>query len=231
MTDILNTLSELMKEHLWIAPLLSFIAGILTSFTPCSLSSVPVVVAYIGSSAGDDGRKALRLSLNMAFGMALTFGAFGTLASAIGHFLHDIGMWWHLLLGVLMLLMALQLWGVISIIPHCHRQEAVKKGYIGALTAGVLSGIFASHCATPVMIALLALAAESENTGWGIFMLALYAVGHSILTVAAGCGYSAADRWIHDPKYERISRKLRALLAIAIGLLGVIMIGFAFLSD
>ncbi|MCH1984020.1 hypothetical protein MCG98_15725 [Ruminococcus sp. OA3] len=108
MTEILNILSGLMTEHLWIAPLLSLMAGILTSFTPCSLSSVPVVVAYIGSSAGDDRGIALRLSLTMAFAMALTFGAFGTMASAI--------------------------------IPHCHHPETAKKGYIGAFTAGILSG-------------------------------------------------------------------------------------------
>ncbi len=231
MTGILNTLAELIKDHVWIAPLLALTAGVLTSFTPCSLSSVPVAVAYIGSSAGGNRGKALRFSLTMALGMALTFGVFGTLASAIGHLLHEAGMWWHLLLGVLMILMTLQLWGVISVIPHSHERGTAKKGYIGAFTAGILSGVFASHCATPVMITLLALVAESGNTGWGIFLLALYAAGHSLLTVAAGCGYSIVDRWIHDPKYEKISKRLRMLLGIIIGLLGMMMIGFAFLPD
>ena len=155
----------------------------------------------------------------MAFGMALTFGTFGTLASAIGHLFHDIGMWWHMLLGVLMLLMALQLWGVISVIPHCHRQEAVKKGYIGADSGCFERDICLTLC-HPGDDRSACSGGGIRKDGMGNLLLALYAVGHSILTVAAGCGYSAADRWIHDPKYERISRKLRALLAIAIWITG-----------
>ena len=49
MTELLNTLAEMIQRHMWIAPVLSFFAGIITSFTPCSLSSVPMAIAYIGS--------------------------------------------------------------------------------------------------------------------------------------------------------------------------------------
>ncbi|MGI6006718.1 MAG: cytochrome c biogenesis CcdA family protein [Ruminococcus sp.] len=233
MTEILNTLAELIQNHIWIAPVLCIVAGVITSFTPCSLSSVPVVIAYISGSAGDNQKKALKLSLTMALGMALTFGAFGTLASVLGHLLHGIGMWWHLLLGAIMILMALQVWGVISLIPehHCHTANTTRKGYAGALAAGVLSGVFASHCATPVMIALLALAAESGNTLWGIFLLALYAVGHSILTVVAGTSYSRVEKWLNDPAYEKISRRLRIVLGIVIFCIGILMVYFAFLPD
>ncbi|MGI6010089.1 MAG: cytochrome c biogenesis CcdA family protein [Ruminococcus sp.] len=233
MTEILNTLAELIQSHIWIAPVLCLAAGVITSFTPCSLSSVPVVIAYIGGSAGSNQKKAFRLSLTMALGMALTFAAFGTVASVIGHLLHGIGMWWHLLLGAVMILMALQVWGVISLIPdhHCHTAGTTKKGYAGALAAGVLSGVFASHCATPVMIALLALAADSGSTLWGIFLLAIYAVGHSILTVVAGTSYSTIEKWMDDPAYEKISRRLRMILGFVICFIGILMIYFAFLPD
>ena len=96
MTEILNALAQLIQKSVWIAPLLCLAAGVITSFTPCSLSSVPVVIAYVGGAAGGNQKKAFRLSLTMALGMALTFGVFGTLASVLGHLLHGIGMWWHL---------------------------------------------------------------------------------------------------------------------------------------
>ena len=34
---LVGTLTELMTQNLWFAPALSLVAGIVTSFTPCSL--------------------------------------------------------------------------------------------------------------------------------------------------------------------------------------------------
>ena len=54
----------------------------------------------------------------MAAGMAVTFGIFGSVASFIGHRMHEAGHWWAILMGVLMVFMALQVWGIVNIIPH-----------------------------------------------------------------------------------------------------------------
>ena len=270
MTEILNTLAHMIQKYIWIAPILSLLAGVITSFTPCSLSSVPMVIAYIGGSAKKDSKKALRLSLTMAVGLSVTFLVFGSLASVIGHYMHEIGTWWYALLGIIMILMALQIWNVIHVLPnhphdygkgeehlehgcechdhhHHHEHEHVhptqceegdgkchcgpkvsKRGYLGALLAGMLSGAISSHCSTPVMIALLAMAAQSGNTLWGIFLLAMFAVGHSILLVAAGTSYSVVQKWMYDPKYEKISKTLRSVMGAVILLIGIVMFYMAF---
>ncbi len=258
MTEWLNILAEMIRHNLWIAPVLCIVAGIITSFTPCSLSSIPMIIAYIGGSARQDTRKAFRLSLTMAAGLSLTFIVFGSLASVIGHYMHEIGKWWYVFLGLVMVLMALQIWGVIQIIPdpsHHHHEHGkdcgcgeeggdccgdphqehmpkiTRKGYVGAFTAGILSGAFASHCATPVMIALLAIAAQSGSTLWGIFLLALYAVGHSFLIIAAGTSYSVVERWMYDPKYARISLVLRKVMGFVILCIGIAMMYLAFFYE
>ena len=46
----LNTLGTLISESVWLAPLLALLAGVLTSFTPCSLSSIPLVIGYVGGT-------------------------------------------------------------------------------------------------------------------------------------------------------------------------------------
>ena len=51
MTQWLNTLANLIQQYIWLAPVLALVGGLVTSFTPCSLSSVPMVIAYIGGSA------------------------------------------------------------------------------------------------------------------------------------------------------------------------------------
>ena len=78
MTQWLNTLANLIQQYIWLAPVLALVGGLVTSFTPCSLSSVPMVIAYIGGSAKNDTKKAFRLSLTMAGGLALTFLVFGS---------------------------------------------------------------------------------------------------------------------------------------------------------
>ena len=54
MTHCLNTLANLIQQYIWLAPVLALLGGLVTSFTPCSFSSVPMVIAYIGGSAKND---------------------------------------------------------------------------------------------------------------------------------------------------------------------------------
>ena len=119
MNGILETITNCMAASFWAAPLLALVAGIITSFTPCSLATVPMLLTCVGASKASPG-KAFRLSLAMAAGMAVTFGVFGSVASAIGHHMHEAGHWWAVLMGILMVLMALQVFGVVNVIPHIH---------------------------------------------------------------------------------------------------------------
>lgn len=223
-SDWIHILEEIMRQNLWVAPLLSLAAGIISSLTPCSLASIPMILAYVGATSATP-KKAFRLSLAMALGMAVTFGVFGSVASAIGHMMHEAGHWWKAVMGILMILMALQIWEVIHIIPHIHMTEKVsRRGYTGAFLTGALSGLFASHCAVPVMVALLALAAEvSRGIGWGILLMVCYAVGHSILLLLAGTGYGYVEQMMKDPRLGAVNKWLRIILGVIILAVGLVM--------
>ncbi|MCI8813921.1 MAG: cytochrome c biogenesis protein CcdA [Lachnospiraceae bacterium] len=228
MNEWLETIARLLNQNVWIAPVLCLAAGVITSFTPCSLSTIPMVLTYVGATAKENLGRAFSISLTMALGMACTFGVFGSIASAIGHVMHHAGEWWSILLGILMILMALQTWGVIHIVPHVHLEgDNKKKGYIGAFLTGALGGVFASHCATPVMIALLAMVAKADKgTLWGIFLMILYAVGHSVLMVAAGTAYSSMEAIINNEKYLRAGNILKTVLGFVILAVGLVIIFF-----
>lgn len=225
MTEIVNALTRLMTDNLWAAPVLSLAAGIVTSFTPCSLASVPMLLACVGAVEADR-KKAFRLSLSMAGGMAVTFGIFGSVASFIGHLFHEAGHWWTFLMGILMVLMALQVFGIVNVIPHLHMSGHMsKKGYAGAFFTGALGGVFASHCAVPVMVALLALVADlGRNAWWGIMLMVLYALGHSLLLIGAGIGYGYVERLVKEPRYAKIGVWLRRVLGVFILAFGLLLI-------
>src|SRR5665647_728356 len=101
----LETISSLIKSNIWLAPLLALLAGVLTSFTPCALSSVPLVIGYVGTSSNNDTKKAFRLSLVFALGMAVTFTILGVIASLAGKLIGRTASWWYIILGILMVLM------------------------------------------------------------------------------------------------------------------------------
>ena len=66
MNDILSVMSDIICNNYWIAPLISFLAGILTSVTPCSLSTIPLIIGYVGGYGEKNTKKALKLSLIFA---------------------------------------------------------------------------------------------------------------------------------------------------------------------
>lgn len=229
MIDVwLEQISAIIRQSMWLAPVLALLAGILTSFTPCSLSSIPLVIAYVGG-VGVEPKKALRLSLVFALGAAITFTALGVIAASIGRLIGSGAKWWYIVLGVLMVLMALQTWGIINLIPSTYLTgKSKRRGYYGALIAGILGGIFSSPCSTPVLIALLAIVGGSGNILWGILLLLLYSVGHGALAIFAGTSVGFVQKMSSSAKYGKFSAVLKTAMGILILIIGFYMfyIGF-----
>ncbi len=225
----LEALSREIMGNLWIAPFLALSAGVLTSVTPCALSSVPLIIGYVGGTGGNNTKKAFRLSLTFAGGMAITFTVLGTAASLAGKLMGTSGRWWYLILGVLMVLMALQTWDVYQFIPSVQlNAKNSKKGYIGALAAGIMGGIFSSPCATPVLIVLLGLVARGGNVLWGILLLLLYSAGHSVLVVIAGTSVGFVQKITASRKYGVFSKVLKIAMGAAIMAIALYMFYLGF---
>ena len=225
----LETLSTLIKGNLWLAPIMAILAGVLTAFTPCSLSTIPLVVAYVGGTTNNDPKKSLRLSLVFALGMTVTFTVLGVVASLAGKLIGRAASWWYIILGVLMVLMALQTWEVFNFIPSTFLiSKNTRKGYIGSLIAGILGGIFSSPCATPVLIALLALVAAQGKLIWGVSLLLLYSAGHSILVLIAGTSIGFVKKLTSNEKYGRASKIIKIVLGSLILLLAFYMFYLGF---
>lgn len=224
----LNTLSTLIAESMWLAPVLALLAGVLTSFTPCSLSSIPLVIGFVGGT-GTEPKKAFRLSVMFAVGSAVTFTVLGTLASLAGRLVGTSASWWYLALGILMVLMALQTWDIFNFIPSTYLlSKSTRRGYAGALIAGILGGIFSSPCATPVLIALLAIVAGKGNVAWGMLLLLLYSIGHGVLTIFAGTSVGFVRSMTQNEKYGKASQWMKWIMGAVILLIGFYMFYLAF---
>lgn len=225
----LKSISVIITESTWIAPIFALIAGFLTSFTPCALSSVPLIVSYVGGKGERTTKKAFQLSLTFAIGSGITFTIFGAIATIAGKMIGIQTTWWYIILGILMMLMALQIWEVYEFVPSNNLiSKNNKKGFVGALIAGIFAGVFSSPCSTPVLIALLAVVAEKGNIIWGIVLLLFYSIGHGILSIICGTSIGFVQKISQSKKYQRISKVLKIIMGILIVLIGLYMFYLAF---
>jgi cytochrome c-type biogenesis protein len=223
-TQWLDILSKLISQSFWLAPLIALLAGVLTSFTPCALTSVPLVIGYVGGTGNNDTKSAFKLSLIFAGGMAVTFTTLGTVASILGKLMGTSSSLWYIALGVLMVLMALQVWEVYNFIPSASlTNRNPQKGYIGAFVAGVLGGIFSSPCSTPVLIVLLSIVAKEGNILRGLLLLLLYSIGHSVLVIVAGTSIAFVTKITSSNKYGNFSKVLKYFMGGAILLIAFYM--------
>ena len=225
----LNQIALMLGENMWLAPVLALVAGILTSVTPCSLSSVPLIVGYVGGTGERNTRKAFLYSATFAAGTAITFVTLGIVATSMGRLMGTSSPIWYAVLGILMVLMALQTWEIFNFIPSVNLiSKNKRRGFFGAFLAGILGGIFSSPCSTPVLIALLAIVAGEGNLLWGILLMLLYSVGHSALVIVAGTSIGFVQKINASGNYKTVASVSKIIMGALILLIGFYMFWLAF---
>ena len=136
---------------------------------------------------------------------------------------------WYAVLGVLMVLMALQTWEIFNFIPSVNLiSKNKRRGFFGAFLAGILGGIFSSPCSTPVLIALLAIVAGEGNLLWGILLMLLYSVGHSALVIVAGTSIGFVQKINASGNYKTVASVSEIIMGALILLIGFYMFWLAF---
>ena len=86
---------------------------------------------------------------------------------------------------------------------------------------GILSGILASPCATPIMAAIIAFIAASGNLVIGMIMLLMYSLGHSVLIILAGTSFGLVEKIAYSENGKKIGRVLKNILGTIIILVGL----------
>lgn len=227
--NILSQIAEIIGKNMWLAPLLALVAGVLTSVTPCSLSNVPLIIGYVGGIGEKSTKKAFAYSAVFSLGTAVTFVTLGIIATSAGKLIGRTSTVWYIVLGVLMILMALQTYEIFNFIPSANLLgKSKKRGFIGAFLSGILGGVFSSPCSTPVLIALLAIVAGKGNLLWGILLMLLYSIGHSALVMVAGTSIGFVQKINASDKYKTAAAVLKIVIGIAILLIGFYMFWLAF---
>jgi len=174
-----------------LAYLLVFLGGIVTSIGPCNVAMIPLVIGFVGGTGRLSRGRSFVLSLTLVTGLALTFTALGVIASLVGGLIGGTSRVWYYLVAGVCLVIGLQMLGVIRL-PKVGglarlRERVRVRGIPGALALGLVSGLVASQCATPVLAAILTyVMAQRSGLAYGAALLFVYSLGRGVPIVLAG---------------------------------------------
>jgi cytochrome c-type biogenesis protein len=164
-----------------------FLAGVISSASPCVLATIPLVIGFVGGYADGDRKKAFLYSVAFVLGLSITFTAFGAAAGLLGTMFGTLGGWWYVAAGTVALAMGGQMMGLYEIRLPVRRDYRPKQGgIIGSFLLGLFFGVVSSPCATPVLVVILTLVATKREVLYGIALLFTYALGHTLLMLVAG---------------------------------------------
>lgn len=172
-----------------------FAGGLLTSLGPCSLSLLPVTLAYLagfGAAVADGQRQpsAWQRSLSFAVGIVASLVLLGLVSGLLGHIYGQIPGLIPTFVAVLALLMGFNLLGVLRIPlpagpdPEIWRHRVPAP--LGPLAAGLAFGLAATPCTTPVLAVLLGWMAQNGKPMVGMVLLTSFGAGQVVPLLLAG---------------------------------------------
>ena len=225
----LGNLGNIIQQNFWLGLIIAFAAGILTFFTPCALSSVPMVVAYVGGT-GATKRRAMFYSIFVALGETVIFVILGVVGALIGQTINLGGIWttiFYIIMGILMALMSFELFGLTSLLSKNYTGEikTSKKGIWGAILVGMTGALFATPCATPVLSAMLAYTSIAGG-GWiqSILLMVMYSVGFNLLLVVCGTSFGFATAMKESDRFESVANVIKIVLGVIIYIFAIYLI-------
>jgi cytochrome c-type biogenesis protein len=196
-----------LSEALGTSPLsalpLLFVAGLLTSLTPCVYPMIPITVALVGQETlGVKTRwRPLLLTLSYVVGLAMVYAILGVIAGMSGSIFGSISSnpWLYFLQANVLLLAGLFMLDVFTFtLPASTMEWAARVGsgghYGGAFAMGSVSGLVAAPCGAPVMAAVLTWVTRTQSALLGFIYLFVFSLGMCALLVVVGVSSGSAAR-------------------------------------
>lgn len=171
---------------------LVFLAGFLTSLTPCVYPVIPIIMGFIGTRSGKSKLKGFYLSLFFVLGLAIVYTILGVIAATTGSM---IGVSFQnpivvIVIAAIFIAMGLSLAGLFDIPVPTSISSKVQGNYksevFGSMVIGGVSAIIAAPCVGPVLIALLSWISQTGNVFLGFWLTFTFSLGMGVIFALVG---------------------------------------------
>ena len=184
--------------NLWLAFILVFVAGIVTSLTPCVYPLIPITVSIFGASESTGMLRSFLLSLVYVFGIILTYSILGVVVASTDAVFGQImaNPWVIGPVCLILVALGLSMLGVYEIRLPSNLQNNLNSvggaGFVGAFAMGTVAGIIAAPCTGPALAAVLSYIAninednQTRKIILGLSLMSIYALGMGLLFICIG---------------------------------------------
>ena len=204
-----------------------FIWGMISVvFSPCHLASIPLIVAYVGGQQTLlKPRQAAYYSVAFTVGLFITIALIGIICAMLGRMLGDLGNYWQILVGLVLVWVAL---GMLGVEKYSISGNLLYKlnlhGMFGALALGLAYGVLSGSCTFGFIAPILAIVTVQEKVITGILFILLFAIGHCLPIVVAGCSAAAVKRVMESSRWQGTGNWFRKGAGAVIAALGIYFI-------
>ncbi len=223
MDDFFLTLHAWMTSGSALAALGCFAWGLVSVvLSPCHMASIPLMVGYV---AGQDRviatRQGIHYALAFTTGLFLTIAGVGIVCSLLGRMLGDVGPYWTMLVGAVLLWVALDMLGVAKVSLSGGLMARLKvRGLSGAFLLGLAYGVLSGSCTFGFIAPILTIITIQEQVLTGLMLIVLFGLGHCLPIAVAGSSTAVVRRVLENNAMQAGSRWFRRAAGLAIALLG-----------
>ena len=178
--------------QVWLAFLLVFAGGILTSLTPCVYPLIPITVSIFGANESAGLFKSFLLSVVYVIGIVVMYSILGVAVASTGAVFGQImaNPWVVGFISLILVTLGLSMFGVFEIrLPYAvqNRLNTVGgTGFAGAFAMGTVAGVIAAPCTGPALAVVLTYIATTGSLFLGFWLMFTYALGMGLLFIGIG---------------------------------------------
>jgi cytochrome c-type biogenesis protein len=227
-TEIFTWLNQALSGNPAIALLAAFGWGILSILlSPCHLSSIPLIIAFIDKQGRVSFKRAFWLSLVFATGILITIAGIGLITASMGRLMGDVGTTGKYIVAVVFFIVGLHLLDIIPAPWSGASGSSVKqKGLLAALILGLIFGIGLGPCTFAFMAPLLGVVFSVSATQilFAIALLFAFGIGHCSVIVLAGTLTEKVQHYLNWSEKTRGAIILRRICGVLVILGGIYLL-------
>lgn len=228
---IFLTVNQWMTGGIFLAGVGCFLWGVISVlFSPCHMASIPLIVGYVGGQDKMvDPKQAGLFSILFTSGLFITIALIGIICALLGRMLGDVGNYWQLLMGAILIWVSLGMLGVEKCsLSGRFLYRLNIKGLFGAFVLGLAYGILSGSCTFGFIAPILAIITVQEKIITGTIFILLFATGHCLPIFIAGSSTALVQKLIENSTWNNTGIWFRKIAGITIMFLGIYFIATPF---